>query len=59
VRPTDELLDRLLFRGLTPPFGNARAFAALVDMMTEPFLGEMDTVLGIDSRGLIVSSPVA
>jgi adenine phosphoribosyltransferase len=49
----------ILFRDITPLIGNARAFATLVDMMAEPFLGKVDTVLGIESRGFIVGAPVA
>src|SRR5487761_1861179 len=49
----------ILFRDITPLIGNARAFAAVVDMMAEPFLGKVDTVLGIESRGFIVGAPVA
>jgi hypothetical protein len=30
------------FRGFAPPFGNVRPFAALVDVMAEPFLGKID-----------------
>ena len=49
----------ILFRDITPLIGNARGFAAMVDMMAEPFLGKVDTVLGIESRGFIVGAPVA
>jgi adenine phosphoribosyltransferase len=49
----------ILFRDITPLIGHARAFAALVDMMAAPFLGKVDTVLGIESRGFIIGAPVA
>jgi adenine phosphoribosyltransferase len=49
----------ILFRDITPLIGDARAFAALVDMMAEPFLGKVDTILGIESRGFIIGAPVA
>jgi len=49
----------ILFRDITPLISNARAFATLVDMMAAPFLGKVDTVLGIESRGFIVGAPVA
>jgi adenine phosphoribosyltransferase len=49
----------ILFRDITPLIGNARGFAAMVDMMAEPYLGKVDTVLGIESRGFIVGAPVA
>ena len=49
----------ILFRDITPLIGNARAFAAIVDMMAAPFLGKVDMVLGIESRGFIIGAPVA
>ncbi len=49
----------IMFRDITPLIGNARACAAMVDMMAEPFLGKIDVVLGIESRGFIVGAPVA
>jgi adenine phosphoribosyltransferase len=49
----------ILFRDITPLIGDARAFATLVDLMAEPFLGKVDTVLGIESRGFIIGAPVA
>ena len=49
----------ILFRGFARPFGNVRPFAALVDVMAEPFLGKVDTGLGIESRGFIVGAQVA
>jgi adenine/guanine phosphoribosyltransferase-like PRPP-binding protein len=36
----------IMFRDITPLIGDARAFAAMVDMMAAPFLGKVDTVLG-------------
>lgn len=49
----------IMFRDITPLIGDARAFATLVDRMAEPFLGKVDTVLGIESRGFIIGAPVA
>src|ERR1700688_815287 len=49
----------IMFRDIPPLIGDARAFAALVDMMAAPFLGKVDTVLGIESRGFIIGAPVA
>jgi adenine phosphoribosyltransferase len=49
----------IMFRDITPLIGDARAYAAMVDMMAEPFLGKVDTVLGVESRGFIVGAPVA
>ena len=49
----------IMFRDITPLIGNARGFAAVVDQMAEPYLGAVDVVLGIESRGFIVGAPVA
>jgi adenine phosphoribosyltransferase len=49
----------IMFRDITPLIGNPRAYAAMVDMMAEPFLGKVDVVLGIESRGFIIGAPVA
>ena len=49
----------IMFRDITPLIGNARGFAAVVDQMAEPYLGAVDVVLGIESRGFIVGAPLA
>src|SRR5882757_1868131 len=49
----------IMFRDITPLIGNARGFAAVVDQMAEPYLGAVDVVLGIESRGFIIGAPVA
>ncbi|MFZ1890385.1 MAG: adenine phosphoribosyltransferase [Candidatus Binataceae bacterium] len=49
----------ILFRDITPLIADARAFAAIVDGLAEPYLGQVDTVLGIESRGFIIGAPVA
>ncbi|HVA68434.1 MAG TPA: adenine phosphoribosyltransferase [Candidatus Binataceae bacterium] len=49
----------ILFRDITPLIADARALAAMVDLMAAPFLGKVDTVLGIESRGFIIGAPVA
>src|SRR5579863_583699 len=49
----------IMFRDITPLIGNARGFAAVVDRMAEPYLGAVDVVLGIESRGFIVGAPLA
>ncbi len=49
----------IMFRDFTPLIADARGFAAVVDQLAEPFLGKVDVVLGIESRGLIVGAPVA
>jgi adenine phosphoribosyltransferase len=49
----------IVFRDITPLIGSARGFAAVVDSMAESYLGQVDVVLGIESRGFIVGAPVA
>ncbi len=49
----------IMFRDFTPLIADARGFAAVVDQLAEPFLGKVDVVLGIESRGFIVGAPVA
>jgi adenine phosphoribosyltransferase len=49
----------IIFRDITPLLGNARAFAQIIDQMAERYLGEVDIVLGIESRGFIIGAPVA
>src|SRR6202158_4259080 len=49
----------ILFRDITPLIGDARGLAAVVDQIAEPWLGKVDMVLGIESRGFIIGAPVA
>jgi adenine phosphoribosyltransferase len=49
----------ILFRDITPLIGDPRGLAAVVDQIAEPWLGKVDQVLGIESRGFIVGAPVA
>jgi adenine phosphoribosyltransferase len=49
----------ILFRDITPLIGNARGLAAVVDQLAAPWLGAVDAVLGIESRGFIIGAPVA
>lgn len=49
----------IMFRDITPLIANPRGFAAVVDQLAEPYLGAVDVVLGIESRGFIVGAPVA
>jgi adenine phosphoribosyltransferase len=49
----------ILFRDITPLIGDGRGLAAVVDQIAEPWLGKIDMVLGIESRGFIVGAPVA
>src|ERR1700691_5601420 len=49
----------ILFRDFTPLISDARGLAAVVDQIAAPWLGKVDLVLGIESRGFIVGAPVA
>ncbi len=49
----------VMFRDITPLIANPRGLAAIVDQLAEPFLGKIDMVLGIESRGFIIGAPVA
>lgn len=49
----------ILFRDITPLIGDARGLAAVIDQIAEPWLGKVDLVLGIESRGFIIGAPVA
>jgi adenine phosphoribosyltransferase len=49
----------ILFRDITPLIGSARGLAAIVDQISESYLGKVDAVLGIESRGFIFGAPIA
>ncbi len=49
----------VIFRDITPLIANGHGLAAVVDQVAEPFLGMVDMVLGIESRGFIIGAPVA
>ena len=50
----------VVFRDLTPLFGNAAAFARTIDALVERFSGlGVDRVIGIEARGFILAAPVA
>jgi len=49
----------IMFRDFTPLIADARGFAAVVDQLAQPYLGKVDLVLGVESRGFIVGAPVA
>jgi adenine phosphoribosyltransferase len=49
----------ILFRDITPLISDAHGLAAVVDQIAEPWLGQVDRVLGIESRGFIIGAPVA
>jgi adenine phosphoribosyltransferase len=49
----------IIFRDITPLIGNPRGLAAVVDQIAERYLGAVDVVLGIESRGFIIGAPIA
>ncbi len=49
----------IIFRDITPLISNPRGLAAIVDEIATPYLGSVDVVLGIESRGFIIGAPVA
>jgi adenine phosphoribosyltransferase len=49
----------ILFRDITPLLADGHGLAAVVDQIAEPWLGKVDRVLGIESRGFIIGAPVA
>ena len=49
----------IMFRDFTPLIADARGFAAVVDQLAQPYLGKVDVVLGIESRGFIIGAPMA
>jgi adenine phosphoribosyltransferase len=51
--------EGILFHDITPLIGDARGLATVIDQIAEPWLGKVDGVLGIESRGFIFGAPVA
>ena len=50
----------VVFRDLTPLFGDARAFARTIDSLVERFTDlKIDRVIGIEARGFVLAAPVA
>ncbi len=50
----------VLFRDLTPLFGDPAALGRAVQELADPFRGEgVERVIGIESRGFILGAPVA
>jgi adenine phosphoribosyltransferase len=50
----------VVFRDLTPLFGDATAFRRSVDLLVERFAGtHVDRVIGIEARGFVLAAPVA
>ncbi len=50
----------IVFKDITPLLSNAKAFAACVDRMADPFIGSgIQIVAGIESRGFLLATPIA
>jgi adenine phosphoribosyltransferase len=50
----------IVFKDITPLLGDQQAFATVIDLIAERFVGhKVDRVLGIEARGFIVAAPVA
>lgn len=50
----------VVFKDITPLLGDARAFAACIDGLADPFADDgIDQVLGTEARGFILAAPVA
>ncbi|OGS40816.1 MAG: adenine phosphoribosyltransferase [Elusimicrobia bacterium RIFOXYD12_FULL_66_9] len=50
----------IVFKDITPLLSDAKAFAAAIDRMAEPFVGMgVQIVAGIESRGFLLATPIA
>ncbi|HAM35615.1 MAG TPA: adenine phosphoribosyltransferase [Elusimicrobia bacterium] len=50
----------IVFKDITPLLSDAKAFAAAIDKMTEPFQSAgIEIVAGIESRGFLLATPIA
>jgi len=49
----------IVFKDITPLLANGRALRTAVNGMAEPFRGQVDVVLGVESRGFILGAAVA
>lgn len=50
----------IVFKDITPVLGDEQAFATVVDVIADRFVGAgVNRVLGIEARGFIVAAPVA
>jgi adenine phosphoribosyltransferase len=50
----------IVFKDITPLLGDQQAFATVVDLIADHFVGGgVNRVLGIEARGFIVAAPVA
>ena len=50
----------IVFKDITPLLADAKAFAAAIDRLAEPFVGKgVQIVAGIESRGFLLATPIA
>ncbi len=50
----------IVFKDITPLLADAKAFAAAIDRLAEPFVGKgVQVVAGIESRGFLLATPIA
>jgi adenine phosphoribosyltransferase len=50
----------IIFKDITPLLADGRTFAAAIDRLAEPFMGQgVQIVAGIESRGFLLATPIA
>jgi adenine phosphoribosyltransferase len=49
----------IAYRDITPVLSDAAALRTVVDSIADHFRGEVDAVVGVESRGFIIGAPVA
>jgi len=49
----------VVFKDITPLLSHGEAFRAAIDALVDPYHGQVDMVLGIESRGFIVGAAAA
>jgi adenine phosphoribosyltransferase len=50
----------IIFKDITPLLSDPKVFAAAIDRMAEPFVGQgVQIVAGIESRGFLLATPIA
>ncbi|MBF4462787.1 MULTISPECIES: adenine phosphoribosyltransferase [unclassified Rathayibacter] len=49
----------ILFRDLTPVFGDGEALRAVADALIAPYLGRIDAIAGVEARGFLLAAASA
>ncbi|WP_230673850.1 adenine phosphoribosyltransferase [Rathayibacter sp. Leaf248] len=49
----------ILFRDLTPVFGDGEALRAVADALLEPYRGRIDAIAGVEARGFLLAAAAA